>query len=340
MARAIGKKRIEINSSAQPNSNPHLGTVTTLFCVFALAQRLQSETGLATHVVFDYLENARASLEVIGGKAYQHSLSSARTSDGQPLYSEFLPEFERLLSFAAERSGISFRMRSYDEFQQDAVVRKLLLRCMTLGETLRPLLAPNERHLHIRFPCPACGLIEKACDTLTVEDGDPDCMVLRMICPHHGPHSRELSVGGRHYFDTGTSVRDVVKVAALGIQAEKEGALSVMLDGSDWGGAWAWNISALGATHLGSKYAELPVRYFSPAILDATGSKFSKSVFVASNTYDYLPRELLDSASMHALHGDAIFERLWKEVLAWVSSPARFFRNYSIEYMVDRMYGA
>ena len=88
---------------------------------------------------------------------------------------------------------------------------------------------------------------------------------------------------------------------------------------------------------LGQSFDRLPIRYFSPAILDASGSKFSKSVFVSSETYSYLPTEFLDSALMHQLHGDAVFERIWQETELWVSSPARFFRNYSIQYVVNRV---
>ena len=35
------QKKIIINTSAQPNSSPHLGTITTLMTVFALASKIR-----------------------------------------------------------------------------------------------------------------------------------------------------------------------------------------------------------------------------------------------------------------------------------------------------------
>jgi hypothetical protein len=331
-ARIDSHTSIELNTSAQPNSYPHLGTVTTLFCVFALAEHLQDRTGLRTNVVFDYLENARGLLVEVEGKTFQLALSSVREA-GVPKYLTYLAEFERLLRFASVRSGVAYELRSYERFQANPFIRDLLLQCVVREAELRTQLAPGSKHVHVRFPCPECELVEKSCDSLEIESTSADEVVLSMRCPTHRKHSRTLSRTGQDFFDTGTSVRDVVKIAALGVQAQQRNALSVMLDGADWAGAWAWNISARGACMLGRTFDQLPVRYFSPAILDASGSKFSKSVFVSSETYSYLPTEFLDSSLMHQIHGDSVFEKIWRETRGWVSSPARFFRNYSIEYV-------
>jgi len=333
VARVGCQKAIELNTSAQPNSNPHLGTVTTIFSAFALAEHLQDRTGLPVRVTFDYLENARGQVESALGMTYQRSLADTRGADGLSRLDRYLPEFERLIRFAAARTGVETVMQSYRKFQEAPIVRQLLLQLIRRRTEFQPLLGLHEPNIHVRFPCPVCGLIDKAAKTLAFEELETEEVTLSMDCPVHGRHTAALGIESGSYFDTGTAVRDIVKMAALAVQARDAQRIAVMLDGADWGGAWAWNVSALGATMLGVPYPDLPIRYFSPAILDANGAKFSKSVFASSGVYDYLPREYLDSEQMHRKHGEQIFERLLDMTRKWASEPARFFRNYSIDYV-------
>ncbi len=242
------------------------------------------------------------------------------------------------MSFLSDKTGVDYKSRSYFDFQADPKFRMHLIKMLSAKNSFRDILSPNDNNIHVRFPCPTCGLIEKASDSLTILSIEEELnnVHLSMKCPLHGTHMLHYSIKNDAYIDTGTSVRDVLKVAALST-ADESDKLTVMLDGSDWGGAWAWNISGFGAVKLDVPYERLPVRYFSPAILDGAGAKFSKSIFVSSDTYKYLPRELLDSSLLWEKYGDAIFCDLLDEVRLWVSNPSRFFRNYSIEYLVNRL---
>src|SRR6266567_687799 len=49
---------IHINTSSQPNGNPHFGTLTTLMCVAAIASELQDYFRKPVRITFDMLENA------------------------------------------------------------------------------------------------------------------------------------------------------------------------------------------------------------------------------------------------------------------------------------------
>ncbi len=338
LPRINGIKMIEINTSAQPNSFPHLGTVTTLMSAFCLAEEFKKRFNVNVIVVFDYLENAKKSIVDIDGKKYQYPLSYSEINSKQHDYIIFLNEFNRLMSFLSDKTGVDYKSRSYFDFQADPKFRMHLIKMLSAKNSFRDILSPNDNNIHVRFPCPTCGLIEKASDSLTILSIEEELnnVHLSMKCPLHGTHMLHYSIKNDAYIDTGTSVRDVLKVAALST-ADESDKLTVMLDGSDWGGAWAWNISGFGAVKLDVPYERLPVRYFSPAILDGAGAKFSKSIFVSSDTYKYLPRELLDSSLLWEKYGDAIFCDLLDEVRLWVSNPSRFFRNYSIEYLVNRL---
>lgn len=55
--------KVIINTSSQPNSNPHLGTLTTISCAFALAKKIEQRFNVSVEVEFDELENSPYLLE-------------------------------------------------------------------------------------------------------------------------------------------------------------------------------------------------------------------------------------------------------------------------------------
>lgn len=79
-----GKKEIIINCSAQPNSHPHLGTVTTMMTGFAIGKHLKEYYSLPVKVVFDQLENSPSQKLESGGILYQRSLGDI-IEDGKSL---------------------------------------------------------------------------------------------------------------------------------------------------------------------------------------------------------------------------------------------------------------
>ena len=66
--------KVVINTSSQPNSNPHLGTLTTLSCAFALAKRIKQQFNISVEVEFDELENSPYQLKKVGAENYSKSL--------------------------------------------------------------------------------------------------------------------------------------------------------------------------------------------------------------------------------------------------------------------------
>ena len=79
------QKKIIINTSAQPNSSPHLGTITTLMTAFALASKIRDDLKVETEVQFDELENSPAETieynEEIYYKDQRHSFYQQESKD-------------------------------------------------------------------------------------------------------------------------------------------------------------------------------------------------------------------------------------------------------------------
>ncbi len=51
-------EKVIINTSSQPNSQPHIGTIITLMLSFALSKKIKEEKLIASEVQFDQLENS------------------------------------------------------------------------------------------------------------------------------------------------------------------------------------------------------------------------------------------------------------------------------------------
>lgn len=330
------RKSIVVNTSAQPNSHPHLGTVTTIMTAFAIAKHLGEKVTCRTSVTFDILENAKSETKVVDELTYQRSLADTYFEDAVPTISRadhFMDSFKHLLRWLEHVSYVPYRIRSYREFQAIPTVRLNLILILDDPRTFSNIVAPSDGFIHIRFPCPLCKWVEKNTKTLRFERLNTTTYVLSMNCFEHGRHESFLDLTSSDYFDTGTAVRDIVKIGSLVNESENENALSIMVDGVDWSGSWSWAISAMGACALGYEFKDLPIRFFTPAIVDWSGSKFSKSVYVASNAYSYLDPAFLNYQILLRDRGEECLEKLWEEIERWVQDPKRLFRNYSLEYI-------
>lgn len=68
---SFGSASIRVNTSAQPNSAPHVGSVLTILCSFALAKRIRTR-GMHSSLQFDCLE------ECAGHAAFRRRIRGLR----------------------------------------------------------------------------------------------------------------------------------------------------------------------------------------------------------------------------------------------------------------------
>lgn len=73
---------------------------------------------------------------------------------------------------------------------------------------------------------------------------------------------------------------------------------------------------------------DFPVRFYAPMVLDWSGAKFSKSLYVQSDAYHYLPKGLTNYQKFLETYGEAGLRKIWKEVQSRVSDPKKLFRDY------------
>lgn len=321
--------RIVIGSAAQPNSAPHLGTVTTTFCAFAIGRLAAQRHGVATSVLFDTLDNAPAPEVARDGTHFQRSLDSTPAPDSSGSMADYnFTSYQRVLDWAQEVSGVPWARRPYSEFQASPAIRRRALDMARDAQRFGRLTNPATGRLHLRVRCPTCRLLEKT-TALTSIRTDGASLIIASTCPQHGDYESPLDLQDPAYLDLNTPLRDIAKCGEF-IDWRNQGTLVVMVDGGDWGGSWPWEVVMRALAWLGEDLRAAPVRLFAPLLLDESGAKLSKSLYVGSAAYDHLPAWIMDPAAATGDEFDSAMSRLWDLVSNWVESPSRFFRNYSL----------
>lgn len=323
------QKYIILNTSAQPNSSPHLGTITTIMTVFALAQYLESKLKRSVIVQFDELENSPGEKVKIGEFTYYKDLYHSLNEDGIDMATKNMEKFKQIFNILKQKTGIPYLIRTYQEFQREETVRKSLIRILKDNIFFTELLSPKDNILHMRIICPECNLGVKTPKVVHMNIMG-DTIVLQESCPIHGKFEVILEKNNNTYIDMNTQLRDLTKGIQLIESDLKNNSLSIMIDGNDWSGTWAQRVQVEGMIRLG--YSNFVIRLFTPTILDWSGAKLSKSLYMKEGFYSYIYPAFLDYDNFLQCFGLNGINVLWNEVQKWIESPTKFFRNYSIEY--------
>ena len=326
-----GKNAIQMHYSAQMNSYPHMGTVMSLMAGFSLGTRLKERYRIPIELRFEVLENVPGEQKVVQGITYA-KMRCDNIVNGVAETETYLASFKEMLDGLASRSGIAYNLLFYKEFQEIPFVRKKLLDIIKRENVFIPIIAPSEDHLRVRFSCPICKWQEKEGKTTKTEEVGDESLLLTSTCLEHGPYQTLLSEGNKDFVDMNTPLRNVIKGALFIEQAKSANALNLMVDGGDWV-HMANYVVCEGLSNLGYSYEQMPARFFTPIIEDWSGAKFSKSVYVTTGTYDYMPKGFLNFAEFKEEHGETGFTKLWNEVHSWTADPKKIFRNYSAEYL-------
>ncbi|SHG79752.1 hypothetical protein [Streptoalloteichus hindustanus] len=332
---ARGKQRLRITTAAQLNGTPHIGTVVTVLSVFAIAAHAREALDLPATVIFDALDNAPAEQIEIDGEIYTRTVGDL-IDTGQLDRANRISGFERLLRWAAARSDVRYEFRPYSIYQGLPPVRTCLYTMASRLEDFRSIVAPSDGIVRIRPRCPECRLMEKSAKNLTISAGD-GVVQLDSLCPVHGRYQEIIDISGSDgWYDANTPVRSIQKGFLLSAERELYEACSVSVDGADWGGAWHAHVLAPALTTLGIPAANWPVSMFTPLVLDRSGGKLSKTLYVRYGpAYADLPEAFLNLDVLLDQYGDGTFDAIWTEITRWAAEPRRLHRAYTVDYLAD-----
>jgi hypothetical protein len=332
-AAARGKHRLRVTTAAQLNGTPHIGTVVTLLSVFAITAHAADVLDLPATIIFDALDNAPAEHLQINGETYTRTVSDLiDTGHLDPV--ERTSGFKRLLAWAATRSHVRYEFRPYSTYQALQPVRACLHTIATHLDEFRLIVAPADGVVRIRPRCPHCRLMEKSAKNLTITTSDNE-IHLDSHCPLHGSYRETIDLtSDTGWYDANTPVRSIQKGFLLSTERDQHQACSVSIDGADWGGAWHAHVLAPALATLGIPASEWPVSIFTPLILDRTGGKLSKTLYVHYGpAYADLPDAFLNLDVLLNERGEDALDALWTEATHWAAEPRRLQRSYTADYL-------
>ena len=326
------KKEIVLWLSAQVNCYPHIGTLTNFISAFALAKHFKEYFNVPVKIKVELLESVTGEEQIINGHKYYKNLDNVLTEDGISIKEKYLPYFKDILNKLSEKDKIDYEIRFFYDYQKDPLVKQSLIEVMNNYELLKYTLDPKDGQIRLRFPCPKCGLTEKHLLNTKIEDISNEHIKMKSICPYHGEYSINIDKNSTDLFDMNVPLRYLVKILYLLKKDKEENSLNVIVDGGDWSGIWPLRVYMEPLLKL--KYSDVPSIIYTPTILDWSGSKLSKRMYVGNQAYrEYLKEGLINYSEFYNQYGEVGFQRLYNEINNWILEPKKFIRDYTIEYM-------
>lgn len=314
-------RKVIINTSSQPNSNPHLGTIVTIFTTFCLAQAIQEKYNIEVSVQFDELENSPYESFDHDGVKYSKSLEFV-SDEGMSFADRYMLNYFDIFDYCMKKSRVKYKVRTYREFQSSTIVRETVKRIISKSS----FFTQKYNGLHIRIPCRKCGIVDKKSRQIQFLSNNS----IVFCCPFHGETIASIDNGD--YIDLNTPLRDLTKSIEF---MENEDVLIIMCDGNDWSGAWDRHVNIECLFELGYPKKNINKRIFSPMIFDWSGAKLSKSLYIDNKEYLNAYNNFLNYEKFMDVYGNDGLDLLWNEVLSWIETPSKFFRNYSIQYFKE-----
>lgn len=326
------KKEINLWLSAQVNCYPHVGTLTNFISAFALAKHLKQYYNKPVKIIVELLESVTGEEINIDGNKYYKNLDSVITDSGETIKEKYLPYFKEILDKLKELDNIEYEILFFYDYQKNPLVKKSLIKVMNNYDLLRYSLDPKNGEIRLRFPCPKCGLTEKHIHNTTIKNITKENLSVESFCPEHGIYLSEIDEKSIDKFDMNVPLRYLVKILFLMETDKLNGTLSVIVDGGDWSGMWPLRVYM--EPLLKMNITTVPSIIYTSTILDWSGSKLSKRMYVGNSAYrEYLKEGLINYSEFYNQYGEIGFIRLYNEINKWVLEPKKFIRDYTIEYI-------
>lgn len=312
--------RILINSRL--NGPPHIGTLVNYMTGFVLAERLRKTYQKPASIIVELLDNLSDSSFQrnywIDDKEYC-LMDSIETN---AYYAQNYQMFIKVLHELSSTFKIPIEVRNYRDIISLPSFRKSVLEVLQHAEYFSHQLQPSDGKLHIRIPCPVCGLMQKKPAGSIIEQVDKEIFRIKEVCPKHGIHEMLFSPENDTIIGLNNTFRIFCRGLTLVDEDIAQNTLSIIINGYDWAGTWPLQIHFSGMFYLNRPM--LPTILYCPLILDHHGFKLSKSKIPTTSTDLWF-------YNVSLLNLDQLL-KIRKEVERWFDCTEDFFTNYNIMY--------
>jgi hypothetical protein len=325
--RIKGKNLVKINISLQLNGLPHIGTIYYIASAFSLAKKINSNLNIDCKVVFHGLDNVNVAIK-------EQESGTKIVKEIKDIESDLIDKYLKILNIFKKINKINYEIKKYSYIQEQPIVRKTIISILQSYEKYSEILNPKNNRINIRIKCPICGSLEKEGTNIKFYT-QKEYVIIEDICLKHGKYKVKLMPDNQEYIDCNTALRDVMYNIQFQHENETSNNLNILYDGSDWSGTWDSRINSETLMMLGRKVKI--VRIFAPLILDQTGAKISKSIYIKDENY----RKNIGDSIIFNFTDLTEFNSTIKKINLitdeWVSKPKKFFRNYTLEYIMKKM---
>lgn len=317
------KDNIVISIGAQPNSSPHFGTLIVFSTAFSLAKRMKEiNPNLNVKVLFEVVDTAPSETVEINGVKYQRSLkNTGKINNNFNDYMEILEYFKTI-------DNVDYLIRFQSEFNKQPYIYPIVKKLIEKKDDISKILDPKYKNLRVRVACPCCGLADKNSSTTKFENE-----TVYSVCPIHGEYTTNIR-NESDKLEYNTPVRNLVRAIAYGMHNndENQNYQIMRITGSDYAGFYQEELLYKPAALLGFPVNELPSILYTPLVLDWSGAKLSKSLYVKEDAYSDLPSYLINYEYLKNSKGIEALDVIHNITDNWIEKPYLLFRNYSIYY--------
>lgn len=359
LSNKVPTQPIVIHIGAQPNNSPHLGTLVVFCYAFWLARKMSDQIHSVTSqsnnrppdilVELDLVDTAPVSAlsTEIEGIQYQRSLR-----DVHGTLNRYVQDYYEVMGLLSSWADIPFTIK----YQQDLfshhsipqVIHYLVKHHSVLGRQL----SPKYGALGLRAACrvPGCSLSEKHGqlneykynDQMQSSVSNYEAEIV-FQCPFHGPHTINTSDSAQlSRLEANAPARNLIRSMSHLLDV---GTHHIRVTGSDYAGTYQevflYRPLAAWSTLTGLSVGRIPHILYAPLIVDWSGAKLSKSLYVQDRAYDSMKLlggyGFISYQELKKKRGETSYEtfrKLWREVEKWFAEPKKLFRTYSIEYLL------
>lgn len=317
------KDNIVISIGAQPNSSPHFGTLIVFSTAFSLAKKMKEiNPNINVKVLFEVVDTAPSETVEINGVKYQRSLkNTGKINNNFNDYMEILEYFKGL-------DNVDYLIRFQSEFNKQPYIYPIVKKLIEKQDDISKILDPKYKNLRVRVACPCCGLADKNSSTTKFDNE-----FVYSVCPIHGEYKTNIR-NQSDKLEYNTPVRNLVRAIAYGMHNndENQNYQIMRITGSDYAGFYQEELLYKPAALLGFPVNELPSILYTPLVLDWSGAKLSKSLYVKEGAYSDLPSYLINYEYLKNSKGIEALDVIHNITDNWIEKPYLLFRNYSIYY--------
>ncbi|KAJ4017439.1 hypothetical protein NW761_014980 [Fusarium oxysporum] len=356
----IPTRPIVIHAGVQPNNSPHVGTLVVFCYAFSFARgirdRMQAmvvntnDKPPPVSVEITFVDTAPVKGEgvEIDGIQYQRSYR-----DVPGAMNTYMADYEEVFHLLSTWSDIPFTTAFQCELFSHPTIPPLLRYIVAHHDLLGRQISPKFGTLALRAACPipGCALAEKH-GRLNVYDAASHQnknvfpaahdATITFHCPYHGSHTicaSEPADVAR--LEANAPARNLIRSMSHLLDTR---AHNVRITGADYAGMYQemflYRPLAAWSAATGLAVGRTPHILYAPLIVDWSGAKLSKALYVREGGYEAMKLFGTDGLCSFARlkswfggNGSEGLRRIWEEVQRWLEDPRKLFRTFSLEYL-------